>query len=215
MRGWNHCADRRTRHYPARSSFWNRPGRDEQFAIGAPSTLESVATMKTWLRLLLVTMTVGGGFSGITLSLEAFHHPSGPTQLFLDLLFLILFSFVTASGLIFVWNPNRTAPLIVALAIQIPWISCPVFEYHFSTGLLAAITLGTPENPDQFGLRLGTNLFFGSLCRFRFGAYHEIPLAVGVNTVALVLLILLLRETRSPKAHSQREIEALPDSAAV
>jgi hypothetical protein len=79
--------------------------------------------MKPWLRLTLITATVGGGFTGIAVTVQALLNPQNQSPLLLMGFFLALFTYVTVSGLIFVQNPERKRPLIAALAIQIPWIS--------------------------------------------------------------------------------------------
>lgn len=81
--------------------------------------------MKPWLRLALITMTVGGGFTGVVVNLQALFNSPGASilKLVLDLIFMGLYVFVCVSGLMFVHNPSRRGPLVAALAVQIPWIS--------------------------------------------------------------------------------------------
>ena len=154
--------------------------------------------MKTWLRLLIVTFTVGGGFTGIVLTSHLLGSSThGALQTLIALLFMGLYVFVTVSGLLFVKDAACTRPLLVALALQIPWVSCPVAVYQFASGVHAAITLGTPEETDRVGLHVGWNLLFGTHFQFRVGAYQDIPWAIGVNAVGLVLFILVLRSNRS------------------
>ena len=164
--------------------------------------------MKTWLRLLLVALTVGGGFAGMTLSLQVLHGLKNPeaSRVIVALIFVGMYAFVTASGLLFVYDPKRTRLVLASLAVQIPWVSCPVFVYQFSSGLHAAITLGTPEDTSRVGLHLGWNLlYFGAHFLFRAWAYQDIPWTFGVNAVPVVLIVLLLRSTRShdPKPRPQ------------
>jgi hypothetical protein len=186
-------------------------------AIGLTATtgLECTIPLKTWLRLVLVTVTVGGGFEGVLLTLHLFHSLKGPLQFFVALAFLILFSFVIATGRLFVKNPNRTGPVLAALALQIPCVSCPVLVYQFAAGLHGAITLGTPEDTDRFGLHLGLDMLFGTNFQFRIGSYHDVPWTFGVNVVALILFIVLFRYTRSSKAQPQPEVPISSDSVAV
>src|SRR6516225_2116906 len=98
--------------------------------------------MKTWLRLTLVTVTVGGGFTGVAITLQALLSPQQqPLAYILLLAFLALFAFVTASGLIFVHNPQRTALLVPAIALQIPWVSSPLIAYKFAAGFQVGAAL--------------------------------------------------------------------------
>jgi len=171
--------------------------------------------MKTWLRLLLVAMTVGGGITGIALSLDFISGLKTASQVLIALTFLVLFSFVTAAGLLFVHNPSRTTPVLVALVLQIPWVSCPVLVYQFATMMHATITLGTPADADRFGVHLGWNLLFGTNYQFRVGAYRDMPTTLGVNVVALFLFIPLLQSTRSSKVKPLPEAPIPSDSVAV
>jgi len=68
--------------------------------------------MKTWLRLTVVVMTVGGGFAGFTGILQTLFqsHSLRPLNLLLMVLFLGLYGYVTVSGLVFVYEPRRTGP---------------------------------------------------------------------------------------------------------
>jgi hypothetical protein len=149
--------------------------------------------MKPWLRLLLVTVSVAGGFTGMGVVIANFANAHSAVQMTLWVVFLGLYGFVTISGLIFLYDPKRTRPLVAALALQIPWISSPVLVYQFAAGVLAAITLGTPEETDRIGVHLGGSLLFGAHFQFRLGSNVDVPISVGVNVVAVVLLVLLVR----------------------
>jgi len=102
--------------------------------------------MKTWLRLTLITMTVGGGFAGVILTIQSLLDSGsrGPVHLVLLAGFLALYAFVTACGLLFVHDPSRLRPLLVALAIQIPWVSTPLVVYKFAAGSHVVLTVGGP-----------------------------------------------------------------------
>src|ERR1700722_774134 len=91
-------------------------------------------SVKTWIRLVLVVLNVGGGFMGCVLALTAlgvqrplYHDLSAPVGLVLNL-------FVLVSGLILVVSPTRIVPVIVALLIQIPEIWTTTFGYQFEPG---------------------------------------------------------------------------------
>ena len=95
--------------------------------------------MKTWLRLTLITMTVGGGFAGVLITCHSLVHSEGQGLPYLVIMaaFLTLYTLVTASGLLFVHDPRRVQPLFAALAIQIPWISSPLIVYKVAAGFHA------------------------------------------------------------------------------
>jgi hypothetical protein len=162
--------------------------------------------MKPWIRLTLITMTVGGGFAGFAGTLQSLFHSSGASTLNLVLMvvFMGLYVFVAASGLLFVHDPTRTGPLLAALAIQIPSISSSIIVYKFAAGLEAFIIIGSTERERTIGAYLGWDLLLGS--SWRFAVQHDNPLRVGVNVAALAILALLWQTLRpatamTPKNH--------------
>lgn len=141
--------------------------------------------MKTWLRLTIITMTVGGGFTGFALTLPFLLKPQSH-QLFSSIFiacFLALYAFVTASGLLFVLNPQRTLPLFISLGFQIPWISSPLIAYRFTAGL--HITVGFVGGDFNGGFRLGSD--------WQFNLFQKSPWGLGVNLFAVTILALLAR----------------------
>jgi hypothetical protein len=146
--------------------------------------------MKQWLRLTLVTMTIGGGFTGVAISLQALFSPQQQSLsgCILLLIFMALFAFVTASGVVFVHNPNRTTLLAVSLALQVPWVSSPIIAYKFAAGfqICGALIGGRPYG----GLQLGSD--------FQINFLQPLPWGIGINFFALALLILLVQATRTP-----------------
>ena len=152
--------------------------------------------MTTWLRLTLITITIGGGFHGSVLTFQSLFDSLGqkPLILIIKAIFLSLYAYVTISGLLFVNNPQRTRPLLAALAIQIPWISSPVIVYKFATALQAVLSIGSPEKAGYFGLRLGSEFFLGS--SWQFALLQENPWRIGINVFALLLFMLLWRSRR-------------------
>jgi hypothetical protein len=110
--------------------------------------------MKIWLRLALITTTGGGGFTGIALTLSLFRSQgTGFPSLILLIGFLVLYVFVLTSGLLFVRDPQRTGPLLAALAVQIPYISTPLIVYKFAAGVYAVVKLEA-----QQGTKIGVDL---------------------------------------------------------
>jgi hypothetical protein len=157
--------------------------------------------MKTWLRLTLITMTVGGGFSGLVLTFQALL--SGITsrnQPFYNLLimgiFLVLNAGVTVSGLLFVYDSHRTNPLLAAIAIQIPWISLSLFEYRFGTGFQFFLRMNGPAKGEDLAFHLGWAFFLGSNWSLSFS--QEPQFGLGINIWALTMLVLLWRSVRMP-----------------
>jgi hypothetical protein len=160
--------------------------------------------MKSWLRLTLITVTIGGGFTGVAITLQALFRPSQPPAYYLLMLaFLALFAFITVSGLVFVHKPERTDLLIVALALQIPWVSSPIIAYKLAAGFQVCIALIGGRFAG--GFRLGSD--------FQINVFQLLPWGAGVNLFALALLVLLLRATRMPDKALQPTPATLGNSA--
>lgn len=160
--------------------------------------------MKTWLRLLLVIVSVGGGLTGILLAIAQTVDVHSAAQVLLLILFLGLYGFVTVSGLLFAHDVRRTTPLAIALALQIPWVSCPWFVYEFASGVWAAITVGEPAEKGLTGLHFGWNLLFGAHFQVTFGSSHYVPISLGVNAAAMLLSGLLMHANRSADQTTNR-----------
>lgn len=100
--------------------------------------------------------------------------------------FLALYAFVTISGLLFAQNPRRTPPLLVALVLQIPWISSPLIAYQFTAGFHATVGL--------IGGSLIADFWLGS--GWQLNLFRELPWGIGINLFALLMLVLLGRSRR-------------------
>ena len=153
------------------------------------------ASMKAWLRLTLITMMVGGGFTGLVVTLQALIRSQDQPPAYFVLMgaFLALYAFVTVSGLLFVENPKKTGPLLLAIALQIPWISSPFITYRFAAG--AQVSLGFIGGKVVGGVRLGSDWEFYFLSRIHWG--------LGVNLFAVLILILLLRSREASTKRQQ------------
>jgi len=145
--------------------------------------------MKTWLRLLLITMTVGGGFTGIAIAAQTLY--GDPSQWLGCLLALAVFTFIVISGLLFVHNPQRILPLVVALALQVPWLSSPLVTYHAEAGSSFSVAVIGGNFTHEVG-------WLGSW--WEFGWLSHAPWGVGVNLTAVVLLGLLWRFGKKPRS---------------
>lgn len=165
--------------------------------------------MKPWLRLTLITMTVGGGFAGFAITFQTLQtgltsHNQPILNLLLMGIFLVLNGGVTFSGLLFVYDPHRTGPLAVALAVQVPWISSSLIAYRFATGFELVLNANGPAKGEDFALHLGCHFFLGSSWSVSFSGENQFGL--GINVVALIMLVLLRRSSRMPLLAGQPEI---------
>jgi hypothetical protein len=151
--------------------------------------------MKPWVRLTLVTLTVGGGFAGFAATLQLLLKLDGHGLVSFALAagFLALYAFVTASGLLFVRDQRQTVPLLVAFALQIPWVSSPIFGYRFAAGFQA--TIGFMGGALSAAFRLGSD--------WQCNLLQNRPWGIGVNLLALFITVLLAREIRYREATGQ------------
>jgi len=151
--------------------------------------------MKAWLRLTLVTMSVGGGFTGFVgnflIPSSYYHNPRILLPLFV---FAPLYAFITISGLMFVLHPDRTRLLMVAISLQILWISSPLFVYKCFSGFHAVLDF-SKRPAGNLGFSVQANAAIGS--DWRVGLFDGDPWLIGVNVFALVMLVLLWRSVRT------------------
>lgn len=160
--------------------------------------------MSTWLRLILITMTVGGGFAGFCVGVQTFFRSSNHSA-YVIALFGVMMAFqlfVTVSGLIFVQHPRETRPLFAALLIQVPWFSCSWFLYKFTSGFDLLVGIIYPKGAEALTLRWN-GLNIGGESQFSLG--HNDPLILGLNLWAILMLVLL---HRSKQLHSPGDSSA-------
>lgn len=173
--------------------------RDGDFAaiIVLTDNCPSTIPMKTWLRLTVVAITVGGGFTGFAGTLQALFQLPSPKlfPLLIVVVFLGLYGYVTVSGLMFVHDSRLTGPIVAALAIQIPWVGSPVIAYKFEAGLSGFVGVGTLEKAWSGDLNFYSDWLLGS--KWQFSLLQDEPWRFGVNLVALAVLILFWRIRRT------------------
>lgn len=160
--------------------------------------------MKTWLRLSLVTLTVGGGFLLIVGMFEALKSSaswSSPATLALVCLLAVSAIFITVSGLLFVNDSRCIRPMQFAIALQIPWFSSTWFTYKLVYGISLLVSIGaaTPKGNIP-GLLISSNATY--LCvQPALGASFDANLnpslwGVGINLIPVLLLFLIRSQRR-------------------
>ena len=154
--------------------------------------------MKTWLRLTLITLTVGGGFNGIVITFAAIGSPTlnGFAAIGILLVALAGYAFVIGSGLLLALDAQRTRPVKIALMLQIPWLSSPLLAYFFCAGLHM-----TPFVQVTDSFHLGINFYAGS--GWTIALLHENPWGIGVNLAPVILLRLMKRQRASAEKSSR------------
>lgn len=153
--------------------------------------------MKPWLRLTIITITVGGGFAGLLSTISALSSWTGTLDFLLKILGFALFAYVFVCGLMFANDANRTDPLFLAFAIQIPWVSTPLIVYQFAPGIHTALGLTSSNEAGKLSFGLGWNFLLGS--EWRLGLMHDRPWNLSVNLVALAICWLLSKQREGSK----------------
>src|SRR5574341_1889649 len=166
-------------------------------------TLEKERQMKPWLRWALIITQVGGGFTGIVITLDYLQNSENmdAPSLVISIGFVALYTFAAIAGMLFAQNNRRTWPLRAALWLQIPWISSPIIAWQFSAGLCFAVTL--------IGEAPGVEFWLGSV--WQFYLFGELPMGIGVNLFP-VLMLFLLGRVRNPQEGSIPSVAAQVDS---
>ena len=141
--------------------------------------------MNRWVRRILIVLEIGGGFTGLSLTLASLESAMNmPAHAVVGLgLFACVFLFGIVSGLALA---DRLGIGIVLSAIyqtlQIPIVSSSSVSYKLFSGV-------------QVGLQWrggGPGLTFDCGARSFLGWMHEDPFQIGINVLALGLLLYLL-----------------------
>lgn len=159
--------------------------------------------MKTWLRWTIIITQIGGGFTGIAITLGYLQNSGStpPSGLIIPVGFIGLYLFVILAGAFFAHDERHTRLLRAAFWLQIPLISSPIIAWGFSAGFSLNLTL--------IGSELGANFWLGSF--WQFYLFGELPLGIGINLFP-VLMLFLLGRTKGPQVGSAPSVAAQIDS---
>lgn len=157
---------------------------------------------KTFARLLLVLMTVGGGFAGVLAAAGGLitTKQADLRVLFLMWIALALYSLITAAGLMFVQSARLTRIMLVAIAIQIPWFDLSGIKYRLSSAMYLAMTFGPPKGAGRIGTYIGWSAQIGSQFQFRVGGGPDGDWNFGINLFAVFLFIVWLLYTKTGRS---------------
>jgi len=139
--------------------------------------------MNAWFRRLLLILTIGGGFVGITATIQFFLHANKVIAYILTLVFLGLYGYGIFVGFKLSEGSLPLRHLRLYFSLQIPFISSPLIAYRFYSGLQATVAIIQP------GLKWGWDWRLGSA--WQFVIHSSAPWGVGINLVALAIVFLL------------------------
>jgi hypothetical protein len=151
--------------------------------------------MNKSLRIILLVLQLGGGLLGIGLigqSLLTKHLSQTAVIIHIAFIFVFLFGIVAGVALVKRLKPGLWLSAIFQ-AMQIPIVIMPAAAY--------VLVSGACFNLYRHATGYGFNFLFGS--RYHFSIHSGEPWMVGINALALVLFILLVREIRFEAANAK------------
>ena len=143
--------------------------------------------MNKLLKTIVLLVQIGGGLVGLGFIGRTFLTKQlTEIAMIIHVAFVLVFSFGIVAGVFLIKRP-RLGRLLSAIfqAMQIPLVVGPTVSY--------ALFSGASFNVYKHATGWGFNFLFGS--RYYFFLYSGEPWVVGINCVALVLFVLLLRES--------------------
>lgn len=161
--------------------------------------------MNIWLRRLHLLLTIGGGFTGAIVTLQALFAAQGAAPVYYVLLvvFAGLYGFGVITGLRFAETSQPTKSLVLYYFLQVPWISSPLIAYRFAAGFHLS---GAILNGQLAGFfRVGSD--------WQFSLLQAAPWGVGVNVFALAMGLLTLKQFVKAQAPVPPKLEPEPPVA--
>ena len=143
--------------------------------------------MNKWLKIILLIVQIGGGLLGFYVIGRVFlTEKMTPIQVLICATFAIVFAFGILAGIALIKKPRLGLILsLIFQAIQIPIIITPVVSYILSSGVYVNYLWHETGWKVEYAL-LGS--------RFYFYLNSNEPRCTGVNILALVLFVFLIRE---------------------
>lgn len=164
--------------------------------------------MNPWLRRLYIILTVGGGFTGVAVTLQVFLS-FDESDWMIDVLYLGsigLYTYGIFAGLRFAENERDKKHLILFYWLQVPWISSPILGYRFTSGFhLSGIFI---ERDLKGFFRIGSDWQFNIV-------NTSLPWGIGLNIFALIMVLILIKKTQPNKALDEITESSAPSNSSV
>jgi hypothetical protein len=157
--------------------------------------------MPIWWRRILAITTLGGGFTGVVITLavifSAEEKPLVGTAL--AVFATLFYAYGTALGLALAEGRNPRKQLLIYYGFQIPIFGSPDFAYHFFSGFYLCVVVS--------GGQFGANFQLGSEWALTF---HQMsPWTLGINLFGLAVVItLLIRRPRKKPEQAERSLSS-------
>lgn len=156
--------------------------------------------MNRFLKMIVLLVQIVGGLLGLSLIGQSFlkEHLAQITVIF-HIVFIFVFSFGIVAGAALIFKPRLGLVLsAIFQAIQIPFVTGPMVAYSLSSGACL--------NLYKQATGWGFNFFLGS--HYVFYLNSRQPWLIGINIVALVLFIFLVKEIwLTPSAKKPSEFQ--------
>jgi len=135
--------------------------------------------MKLWLRRLFLVVSVGGGFSGLTVTTMQLLQSGQPVLTYgVSLAACVAYVFGIYSGVKFIESETEGLSLLSWYhLVQIPVVESPIISYKFTSGLAAYLAFG------NHGLSWGA--YFGGQWQFALFQLQERTFGLGANFFAV------------------------------
>lgn len=146
--------------------------------------------MPSWQRRIVGVLTLGGSATGFTVSATQFVGSDYPVfTILVFMLFLLVYAFGIIAGVLILENHQRmTAVAFPFWAIQAPVLSSSWITYGFFSGAqLNLLITGEPM----------IQLLWGAGASFTFVLFQGAPFSAGINLVAILICIVLVRNEKT------------------
>jgi hypothetical protein len=161
--------------------------------------------MNPLLRKLNIVLAIGGGFTGVVVTLQAFFtsKEANPMVYAMFAGFIALYAYGVAAGLRFAEKEEEKKHLIIFYWLQVPWVSSPVIGYRFASGFHVS------------GAIIGAKLsgFFRIGSDWQFNLFQSIPWGIGLNIFALGMVLFLMKKKVPNQAPEPTPITVTPPAA--
>ena len=149
------------------------------------------------IRIALIVQAMAGGLLGFAVSIVALLGPDtrGILASLLVMALALAFALVFAAGLTFWLKPDELRPMLLASAVQVPWVSLPGIVYRFVACWYWSLSVVMSHADDKYSAGFKTKLDFGSFSEV--SILRDAPIEVGVNVIALAALLYLYRLNRA------------------
>ncbi|MBN2424775.1 MAG: hypothetical protein JXR46_06240 [Calditrichaceae bacterium] len=151
-------------------------------------------SINIWFLYIIAILQIGGGYLGIITCMQSIFSSINIPTVIITIPFLSLFLFGIYAGILLLEKKSKGINYsIINFGIQIPYFTSPVLSFYFHSGTYIDLSVGIFNF--NYNYLLGSSWYFSILNR-------EIPFALGINLIALIIFIILDRISKRNKIGS-------------